>query len=58
MLIKHITVAKYTGKIEMPYGESDYVLHGEGTSKPLTSPMPVYFGDGSDGGSFNSVTVS
>lgn len=48
MLIKHLHVAKYTGKIEMPYGESDYVLYGKRTSKPLKSPLPVSVGDGSE----------
>lgn len=57
MLIKHLHVAKYTGKIEMPYGESDYVLYGKKTSKPLKSPMPVSVGDGSED-KINLVIVS
>lgn len=54
-----IFVAKYSGKVGLPYGEkeSDMILHNKMTNEALKSPMTVYVGDGSDGG-FNSVYVS
>lgn len=52
-------VAKYSGKIQLPYGEkeSDIILQNKKTSEALKAPMTVYVGDGSDGG-FNSAYVS
>lgn len=52
-------VAKYSGKVGLPYGEkeSDIILQNKKSSEALIAPMTVYVGDGSEGG-FNSVTVS
>lgn len=54
-----IFVAKYSGKVGLPYGEkeSDFNLQNKLTSEALEAPMVVYVGDGSDGG-FKSVYVS
>lgn len=54
-----IFVAKYSGKVGLPYGEkeSDMILQNKMRNEALKSPMTVYVGDGSDGG-FNSVYVS
>lgn len=54
-----IFVAKYSGKVGLPYGEkeSDFILQNKETSEALEAPMTVYVGDGSDGG-FKSVYVS
>lgn len=54
-----IFVAKYSGKVGLPYGEkeSDMILQNKMTNEALKSPMTVNVGDGSDGG-FNSVYVS